>query len=111
VRNAVTAWTSVRSRSEIVAALGGEVPVAPVNTVEDIFGDPHAKAREMLVEVEHPGPDRTVVIAGSPIKLTETPAGVHRRAPLLGEHTDEVLGDAGIKDEEIAAMRGAEVVR
>jgi crotonobetainyl-CoA:carnitine CoA-transferase CaiB-like acyl-CoA transferase len=111
VREIVTTWTSVRSRAEIVAALGGEVPVAPVNNVEDIFGDPHAKIREMLVEVEQPGSDRTVVIAGSPIKLTETPSRVHRRAPLLGEHTNDVLAEYGLAPEEIAGLRDAEVVR
>jgi crotonobetainyl-CoA:carnitine CoA-transferase CaiB-like acyl-CoA transferase len=103
-------WTSKRTKTEIVAALGGEVPVGPVNTVEDIVVDPHVKIREMLAEVEHPGSARTVTIAGSPIKLTETPAGVRHRAPLLGEHTNEVLAE--IMDEDaISSLREAEVVQ
>ena len=58
----------------------------------------------MIVDVEHPtlGHLRTL---GSPIKMTATPPDVSRRAPLLGEHTDEVLVEAGLADAEIAALR------
>jgi crotonobetainyl-CoA:carnitine CoA-transferase CaiB-like acyl-CoA transferase len=84
-------WTRTRTRAEIVEALGGRVPVGPVNTVEDIVADPHIAARDMLAEVEQPGLDRPVLVPNNPIKLTGTPSGVRRRAPLLGEHTDEVL--------------------
>jgi crotonobetainyl-CoA:carnitine CoA-transferase CaiB-like acyl-CoA transferase len=111
VRRLVSEWTGSRTRAEITAALGGEVPVAPVNDVADIFSDPHAKAREMLVEVEHPGSSRPVTIAGSAIKLTETPSCVRRRAPLLGEDTDSVLGDLGVEEEEITRLRRAGIVR
>jgi crotonobetainyl-CoA:carnitine CoA-transferase CaiB-like acyl-CoA transferase len=87
----ISEWTSLRTKAEIVDALGGKVPVGPVNTVDDIFADPHIKARDMLTEVEQPSMDRPVMVPNSPIKLTRTPAGVRTRAPLLGEHTDEVL--------------------
>jgi crotonobetainyl-CoA:carnitine CoA-transferase CaiB-like acyl-CoA transferase len=107
VRRIVSEWTRSRTRAEITAALGGEVPVAPVNGVADIFSDPHAKAREMLVEVEQPGSSRPVTIAGSAIKLTETPSCVRRRAPLLGEDTDDVLTELGLQAEEITRLRGA----
>jgi len=50
-------------------------------------------ARSMLVTVEQPDGSEPVVLAGSPIKLTETPAGVYRRPPRLGEHTAEVLAE------------------
>ena len=87
----ISEWTETRTKAEIVSALGGLVPVGPVNTVDEIFADPHIKAREMLVEVEQPGMDRAVAVTNNPIKLTKTPSGVRTRAPLLGEHTDEVL--------------------
>jgi crotonobetainyl-CoA:carnitine CoA-transferase CaiB-like acyl-CoA transferase len=96
IRAAISAWTEERSTADVLHALGGRVPVAPVNTVEDIFGDPHFAAREMLVQVEQPGAAGPVTIAGAPIKLTRTPSGVRRRAPLLGEHTDEILKEVGI---------------
>ena len=107
----VSDWTRTRTKAEIVSTLGGEVPVGPVNTVEDIFADPHTKIREMLAEVEQPGLDRNVLVANTPIKLTQTPGGVTRRAPHLGEHTDEVLAEAGFTDDEITALRKNEVVQ
>ena len=80
-----------------MAALGGKVPAGPVQTVRDIFADPHARSRDMLVEVEHAGCDsRKAVYAGTPIKLTATPGGIYRRPPRLGEHTVEVLAEFGI---------------
>ncbi len=96
VREVVATWTRAHTKGEVVAALGGKVPVGPVNTAADIFADPHARARGMLVEVEQPGRNRPVVLAGPAIKLTATPAAIHRRPPRLGEHTEEVLAEAGI---------------
>ena len=84
----------------MVDALAGRVPVGPVQTAEDIFRDPHARVREMLAEVETPGANAPLTLAGAPIKLTETPSGVYRRPPLVGEHTAEVLAEAGITREE-----------
>jgi len=98
VRAIVSEWTGARSTREIVAALGGKVPVGPVNTAKDIFEDPHTKARGMLVAVEQPGANPPLVIAGCPIKLTDTPSGIYARPPRLGEHTREVLAEAGISD-------------
>ena len=90
VRRIIGTWTESRATTEIVNTLGGRVPVGPMNSVSDIFEDPHVRAREMLVEVEHPGAG-TRTIAGSPIKLSKTTSKVRRGAPLLGEHNAEVL--------------------
>src|SRR6059036_2818622 len=96
VRAIVTGWTRCHTKREVVAALGGKVPVGPVNTAKDIFEDPHPKARGMLVEVEQPGNNPPIVLAGPAIKLAATPAAIYRRPPCLGEHTAEVLAEAGI---------------
>jgi crotonobetainyl-CoA:carnitine CoA-transferase CaiB-like acyl-CoA transferase len=93
VKAIVSEWTSVRTKAEVVAELGDEVPAAPVNTVADIFEDPHIHIREMLVEVEHPGMARPVTLAGQPIKFTQTPAHVRGRAPLLDEHGDAIRAE------------------
>ena len=79
-------------------------------TSRDIFDDPHYRIREMIVDVEHPGCAEPVQIAGVPIKMSATPGGVRRRAPLLGEHTDEVLLDMGITPQEIERLRASRVV-
>lgn len=100
VRGVVSGWTGSRTTREVVEALGGRVPVGPVNTAKDIFGDPHLTARDMLVEVEQPGDNPPLVIAGCPIKFTGTPSGIYARPPRLGEHTEQVLAEAGIKLKE-----------
>jgi crotonobetainyl-CoA:carnitine CoA-transferase CaiB-like acyl-CoA transferase len=93
---AILEWTRSRTTREVVEALAGRVPVGPVQNAEDIFGDPHMRVREMLVEVEQPGSNPPLTLAGTPIKLTETASGIYRRPPLVGEHTEEVLAEAGI---------------
>jgi crotonobetainyl-CoA:carnitine CoA-transferase CaiB-like acyl-CoA transferase len=100
VRDVVSAWTGTRPTAAVVAALGGDVPVGPVNTAEELFADPHLKARGMLVDVEQPDGSRPVVLPGPPIKLTATPAGIYRRPPRLGEHTAEILAEVGIDPPE-----------
>src|SRR5262249_31068605 len=98
--------TRRHTKREVVEKLGGKVPVGPVNTAEDIFADPHARTRGMLVEVEQPGRNRPVVLAGPAIKLTGTPAAVYRRPPRLGEHTAEILAEAGITRSRTEDSRG-----
>jgi crotonobetainyl-CoA:carnitine CoA-transferase CaiB-like acyl-CoA transferase len=73
---------------------------------EQVFADPQVTAREMVVETEHPTLGRLRTL-GSPVKLSATPPNVTRRAPMLGEHTDEVLSEAGFIKSEIAELRRA----
>jgi len=94
VGEVILEWTRRHTTREVVNALAPRVPVGPVNNAADIFADPHVKIREMLVEVEQPGNNRPITLAGSPIKLTATPSGVYRRPPNLGEHTEEILAEA-----------------
>jgi len=109
VEGAVSAWTAARTKSEIAAALGGKVPFGPVLRVDEIFADGHTAARGMLAKVELPGvPDHPLVIADTAVKMTGTPGGVRFRAPLVGEHTERVLGDVGYTAAEIAALTGPE---
>ena len=97
VAGEINAWTENLTRAEIVDRLAPHLPCGPVNRASDIFADPHVAAREMITEFDLPGENPTVSIVGNPIKLTETPTGFHRRPPLLGEHTEEVLGQFGIR--------------
>jgi crotonobetainyl-CoA:carnitine CoA-transferase CaiB-like acyl-CoA transferase len=97
--------TSLQPRSHWLTVLeANDIPCGPINDYAQVFADPQVQAREMVVETEHPtlGHLRTL---GSPIKLSATPPDVSRRAPMLGEHTDEVLAAAGLSESEIAALR------
>ncbi len=110
VIDAIEAFTTVRSKEEIAVVLGGKVPFGPVYTSAEIFADRHYAIREMLVDVEQPGSANPVKIAGVPIKLSDTPGAVRRRAPMLGEHTDEILGGIGYADDLIRALKEQRVV-
>lgn len=85
LRQILGSWLIEQPTTAVVDALGGRVPIGPVNTAADIFKDEHARSREMLVDVEQPGSDRPVTIAGSAIKFSATPAQVRGRGPHLGE--------------------------
>jgi len=104
VEEMVAAWCAERTNREVVAALGGRVPVAPVQSVADIFADPHVAIRAMLAQVEQPGSSTPRQVAAPPIKLTATPATVRTRAPLLGEHSQAVLKEIGYSESETAEL-------
>lgn len=100
VQTAISAWTSMRTKQEVIDAIGGKVPCGPVNTAADIYADPHVAARNMITRFQLPGDNPEVGIVGSPIKFSATPAGFYRRPPKLGEHNDEVRSEFDIADDE-----------
>ncbi|KUO60959.1 MAG: CoA-transferase [Alphaproteobacteria bacterium BRH_c36] len=81
----------------------GGVPAGPVLTITEMHADPQALHRDMIVSTQHPvaGEVRTI---GHPVKFSKTPGGVEKPAPLMGQHTRKVLGEAGFSSDEIAAM-------
>ena len=87
-----------------------DVPCGPINDYRDVMRDPQVRAREMVVETRHPTLG-TLSTLGTPIKLSGTPLTPGRPAPLLGQHTDEVLAAAGYQEDEVAALRAAGAVR
>ncbi|HEY8172568.1 MAG TPA: CoA transferase [Dehalococcoidia bacterium] len=97
----VSMWTRQRTKAEVVAELGGRVPVGPVNTAQDIFNDPHVAARGMLSEVELPD-GATVQLPSPALKFVETPARIYRRPPMLDEHRAEILAEIGVVQAERA---------
>ncbi len=68
------------------------IPVGPVLTYDQVFAHPQTRARDLVVEVEHPRAG-TVRLLGIPVKLSATPGCIRRPAPLLGQHTAEVLAE------------------
>ena len=86
------------------------VPAGPVLSITEMHADPQALAREMIVSTDHPlaGEVKTI---GHPVKFSETPGGVKRPAPLMGQHTAEVLREIGYSESEIVAMAAAGVIK
>jgi crotonobetainyl-CoA:carnitine CoA-transferase CaiB-like acyl-CoA transferase len=86
------------------------VPCGPINTLEQVFDDPQVKARRMRIELPHRYAE-TVSLVGSPMKFSDTPV-VHKQGPpVLGEHSNEVLGDLlGLGEEDIRNLHEAGIV-
>ena len=106
----VAAWTQRSPLDELRARLdAAEVPNSPIYSVADVFADPQYRARATLVTVDDPvvGPVRMP----APVpRLSETPAGIPRPAPALGEHNAEVYGALGPAAADLARLRAACVI-
>ena len=93
-----------RSTEDWLAALAAaDVPAGPVLSISAMHRDPQALAREMVVDLEHPIAGATKAI-GCPVKFSETPGETGGPAPVLGQHTREILAEAGYSAEDIAAL-------
>ncbi|HEY5616849.1 MAG TPA: CoA transferase [Vicinamibacterales bacterium] len=96
--------TRHRSKRDWLDAFAArDIPSGPLNRYDEVFADPQIVAREMVVDVSHPTLGHMRAL-GSPIKLSATPAMARRRAPQLGEHTEQILRDAGFAEAEISQL-------
>ena len=96
--------TRQHATQDLLAALDAAgIPAGPVNRIGEMLADPHVLAREMVIETDHPIAGRTKAL-GVPLKLSRTPGSVRRPAPLLGQHTRDVLRETGYHDAEIDAL-------
>ena len=104
---AITVRRNCSDWLELLDANG--IPCGPINSYADVVEDPHMKAREMFVTTKHErlGEIRTL---GTPLKLSETPLLPGRPAPLLGQHTGEILTEIGIPEELIEQLKQSGVV-
>jgi crotonobetainyl-CoA:carnitine CoA-transferase CaiB-like acyl-CoA transferase len=97
------------TRAWLARLAEADVPAGPINDLATAFASPQVAARGLLVEVEHPvfGTLRQV---GPPFELHGTPATVRTPPPLLGEHSDEILGELGLSLSEVATLRDDDVI-
>lgn len=101
---AMNAVLATRTRAEWIAAFDAAgVPVGPVHSIGEALSHPQTLARGMIVELDHPQAGHTRAL-GCPVHFSETPTSIDRPAPLLGEHTREVLREVGYSDGEIDAL-------
>jgi len=86
------------------------VPCSAVKKVSDMLRDPHAVARQSVIEMAYPGLG-SIMTANNPLRLSDAPTDVRRLGPHLGEHTREILREVGYRDGEIEALVRANAVR
>lgn len=104
---------AARTSADWLAALEAEkIGCGPINNLQQVFDDPHVKAREMVINVDHPlTGDKGAALIASPMKFSETPVRYRHAPPLIGEQTEEILHEQlGLSDDDIAALRDKEVI-
>jgi len=106
----IRAWFAARTRAEATdRLLAAGLPVGPVQTAEDIHACPQIAARELIVDVPDPVVG-TARLVGTPFKLSGNTTPIARAAPLLGEHSDDILAELGHDPAHIDALREAGVI-
>jgi len=106
----LAAFMKTRARADWLSALeAAKVPCGPINDLADVFADPQVLARDMTVEMPHPL-SGSVRLVASPMKFSATPVQYRRPPPLLGEHTAQILGEFGLTDAEIGALRATQAI-
>ena len=101
----IESWTVTKTKFEVMEICNPlNIPVGPILSMRELAQEPSLRDTATIVEVDHPERGKYLTV-GNPIKLSDSPVKV-TRSPLLGEHTDEILGDVlGMNEEEIALAR------
>jgi formyl-CoA transferase len=102
-------WTMTKTKFEAMAILNEhDIPCGPILSMKELAYEPSLRATGTIVEVDHPKRGKYLTV-GNPIKLSDSVTEV-KRSPLLGEHTEEVLGELGYGAQDIAALRTSKVI-
>jgi len=104
-------WAAEYSNGEALELLAkAKIPAGPVLKPQQTLDDPHINAVGFFEPIEFPGAPKPAPIAKVPVWLSETPGSIRRRAPTLGEHTDQILAELGYSKAAIAALREKRVI-
>lgn len=104
----VTVERTTREWIEAMEQVG--VPCGPINSLDDVFADPHVQARGVRVEVAHPLSGKVALVA-NPIRMSGSPVQYQRPPPMLGEHTDDVLDSwLDLQAPEVAELRRKRII-
>jgi len=105
-------WCASLTRAEALAQLrAARIPAAPVNSPRETLQDAEVLAARPFTAMGFPGIRGTIPVVNPPAMLSRTPADIHRRPPMVGEHTDEVLAEIGYSSADIAQLHAAGVIQ
>ena len=104
-------WCADKTKAEVLELLeSAKLPAAPMHSTQEVLDDAHIKEMGYLQRVAFPGAAHDVPIIETPFRLSATPGEIRRRAPLLGENSDEILREAGYSAAEIDGLRERRVI-
>jgi len=104
-------WCDARAVKEALAELeANRIPAGPVYTPQQTLDDPHVKAADFFHQMTYPGMAKPAPVLQEPVKLSRTPLTIRRRAPQLGEHTDQILKELGYEAAAIEKFSADRVV-
>jgi crotonobetainyl-CoA:carnitine CoA-transferase CaiB-like acyl-CoA transferase len=104
-------WCDGRTKEDVLADLhAAKVPASALYSPQDTLDDPHIKAMGYLKPTPFPGTPKPAPLIETPFRLSESPASIRDRAPLLGEHNEEVLGELGYDAAAIADLRERAII-
>jgi crotonobetainyl-CoA:carnitine CoA-transferase CaiB-like acyl-CoA transferase len=111
IGDVMSRWCAARTRDEAIRQLErARIPCGPVYALDEVLADPQVEARRLLQRTEFSGDDRPVPVSGPAARLSRSPGDVRRPAPLLGQHTDEILSELGFTAERIGTFRSQGVI-
>jgi crotonobetainyl-CoA:carnitine CoA-transferase CaiB-like acyl-CoA transferase len=104
-------WCAGKTKAQVLELLeAAKLPAAPLNSPQEVLEDPHVRAMGYLKSVDFPGAPREVPIIETPFRMSRTPGSIRHRAPLLGEHTDEILAEIGYGTADVTGLRERGIV-
>ena len=104
-------WCIERTSAEAIAELAaGRIPAAPVLRPSEALAEPQVAAMELVEPVAYPGASKDIPVIRAPIRLSDSQKAVPARAPLVGEHSDAILGELGYDVEAISALRAGRII-
>ena len=104
-------WAAERTSDEALAELEkARIPAGPVYSPQQALDDPHIKAMNYLKPIDFPGLTGHAPVMETPLRLSQSPGTLRHRAPMLGEHTESILGELGYSATEITAFRDEGII-
>ncbi|MGI9250244.1 MAG: CaiB/BaiF CoA transferase family protein [Pseudohongiellaceae bacterium] len=107
----LAAWCAERTSQQVLDAMEqARLPAGPVLSPQQALDDAHVAAKQLLQGMDYPGLDKPAPVMKTPVELSATPGEIRRRAPTLGEHTEQIMGELGYTGAEIEELKGKRVI-